>query len=127
MKPIEYENLHFLNEPFSEEYRKSFEDVLKRGWFILGKNVETFEQSFAAYLGWGKFLGVASGLNALELPLIAFDFPEGSEIIVPSNTYIATINAIINAGHVPVFVEPDIHTYNIDHTKIEEKISAKTK
>ncbi len=127
MKPVEYENLHLLNQPFFEEYRSSFEEVLKRGWFILGKGVETFEESFAAYLGWGKFLGVASGLDALELPLIAFDFPEGSEVIVPSNTYIATINAIINTGHVPVFAEPDIKTYNIDPEKIEEKITSRTR
>jgi dTDP-4-amino-4,6-dideoxygalactose transaminase len=127
MKPIEYENLHLLNKPFFEEYKKSFEAVLQSGWFILGKHVESFEQEFSAYLRWGKFLGVASGLDALELPLIAFDFPEGSEIIVPSNTYIATINAIINTGHTPVFVEPDIRTYNIDPEKIEEKISPRTK
>jgi dTDP-4-amino-4,6-dideoxygalactose transaminase len=127
MKTIEYENLHFLNKPFFDEYKKSFNEVLERGWFILGKNVEVFEQQFAAYLGCGKFLGVASGLDALELPLIAFGFPENSEIIVPSNTYIATINAIINTGHVPVFVEPDIKTYNIDPGRIEEKISPKTK
>ncbi len=127
MKPIEYENLHFLNKPFFDEYKKSFDEVLQSGWFILGKNVDEFERAFADYLGCGKFLGVASGLDALELPLIAFDFPEGSEIIVPSNTYIATINAIINTAHVPVFVEPDLKTYNIDPEKIEEKITSKTK
>jgi dTDP-4-amino-4,6-dideoxygalactose transaminase len=127
MKSIEYENLHYLNEPFFEDYKSSFENVLERGWFILGKNVDTFEKEFASFLEWGKFLGVASGLDALELPLIAFDFPECSEVIVPSNTYIATINAIINAGHIPVFVEPDIRTYNIDSSKIEEKITSRTK
>ena len=127
MKTIDYENLNKLNQPFFDEYKISFEQTLQSGWFILGKNVEAFEQSFAGYLGWGKFLGVASGLDALELPLIAFDFPANSEIIVPSNTYIATINAIIKAGHIPVFVEPDISTYNIDPLKIEEKISSKTK
>lgn len=127
MKSIEYENLHYLNKPFAEEYKAAFDNVLERGWFILGKSVQDFEQSFAAYLGWGKFLGVASGLDALELPLVAYNFPEGSEVIVPSNSYIATINAIINTGHIPVFVEPDISSYNIDPGRIEEKISSKTK
>ena len=127
MRPIDYENLYKLNQPFIEEYKKSFDEVLQSGWFILGKQVEAFEQSFANYLGWGRFLGLASGLDALEMPLSAFDFPANSEIIVPSNTYIATVNAIIKAGHIPVFVEPDIRTYNIDPAKIEEKISSKTK
>lgn len=127
MKPIEYENLHYLNKPYTDKYKSSLEDVLQRGWFILGKNVQEFEQSFATYHGWGNFIGIASGLYALELPLIAYDFPEGSEVIVPSNSYIATINAIINTGHVPVFVEPVISTYNIDPARIEEKFLPKQK
>ncbi|MBL7815867.1 MAG: DegT/DnrJ/EryC1/StrS family aminotransferase [Saprospiraceae bacterium] len=127
MRQVEYENLHFLNYPFFDDYRASFNDTLERGWFILGKNVEIFEQQFAKYIGSKYVIGVASGLDALEIPLKCWDFEPRSEIIVPSNTYIATINAIINCGHIPVFVEPDILTYNIDCQKIEEKITSKTR
>jgi len=127
MKTIDYENLYQLNKPFFDNYKSSFDEVLESGWFILGKKVEAFEKEFAQYLITPEFIGVASGLDALELPLIAFDFQEPSEIIVPSNTYIATINAIINTGHIPVFVEPDIDTYNIDPKKIQEKITSRTR
>lgn len=127
MKVIDYENLQLLNKPFFEEYKKAFSDTLDSGWFILGNKVKQFEGEFASYLQSPKVLGVASGLDALELPLIALNLPEPSEIIVPSNTYIATINAIINTGHKPIFVDADAQTYNIDVSKIEEKINAKTK
>lgn len=124
---IEYENLYLLNEPFMESYRDSFSDSLNKGWFILGDKVSTFETEFAAYCGSKYGAGLASGLDALVLALKYFEFPEGSEVIVPSNTYIATILAIYNNGLVPVMVEPDLQTYNIDPAKIEEKISSKTK
>lgn len=124
---IDYENLSGLNAPFKEAFEKEFSRLLEKGWFVLGEQVKAFEEEFASYIDAAAFLGVASGLDALEMPLKIMDFPEGSEIIVPSNTYIATINAIINTGHKPVFVEPDIHTYLIDPSKIEEKITSKTK
>jgi len=124
---IEYENLFLLNEPFMESYKESFSDSLDKGWFILGNKVSTFETEFAAYCGSKYGAGLASGLDALVLALKYFDFPEGSEVIVPSNTYIATILAIYNNGLVPVLVEPDISTYNIDPLKIEEKITSRTK
>jgi dTDP-4-amino-4,6-dideoxygalactose transaminase len=127
MRHVEYENLHFLNRPFFEDYRASFNDILERGWYILGKNVENFEKQFADYIGAKYVIGVASGLDALEIPLKCWGFEPRSEIIVPSNTYIATINAIINCGHIPVFVEPDIDSYNIDCQRIEEKITSKTR
>ena len=127
MRQIEYENLHLLNRPFFEDYRASFDDILERGWFILGKNVENFERQFAEFLGVKHVIGVASGLDALEIPLKCWDFEPGSEIIVPSNTYIATVNAIINCGHIPIFVEPNLETYNIDCQRIEEKITPKTR
>lgn len=123
---IEYENLYLLNKPFMEQYRESFADSLDKGWFILGDKVKTFEQQFADYCGAGHCAGLASGLDALVLALRYFDFPEGAEVIVPSNTYIATILAIYNNGLVPVLVEPDINTYNIDPLKIEASITPKT-
>jgi dTDP-4-amino-4,6-dideoxygalactose transaminase len=124
---IEYENLFLLNQQFMEGYRESFSDSLDKGWFILGNKVSTFETEFAAYCGGKYCAGLASGLDALVLALKYFDFPEGSEVIVPSNTYIATILAIYNNGLVPVLVEPDIHTYNIDPLKIESAVTPRTK
>ena len=124
---IEYENLGKVNEKLFSQYRDSFELFLKSGWYVLGTNVDKFESEFAQYCGSKYCIGVASGLDALILAIHAFGFPPNSEIIVPSNTYIATILAIINAGHVPVLVEPDITTYNLDPKKIESKITLKTK
>ncbi len=127
MAVIEYENLGKVNQPFFEEYRDAFNNVLASGWYILGNSVKNFEQQYAAYCGTGHCVGVANGLDALILSLHAFGFEPGSEVIVPSNTYIATILAIVHNQLKPVLVEPDIATYNIDPRKIEEKITAKTK
>jgi dTDP-4-amino-4,6-dideoxygalactose transaminase len=123
---IEYENLRKVNEPFFDELRTAFIETLESGWYILGKNVEQFEREFAEYCGVPYCIGVASGLDALVLSLMAYDFPAGSEIIVPSNTYIATILAILQSGLKPVLVEPDIATYNIDPLKIEKTITKDT-
>ncbi|WP_337866892.1 DegT/DnrJ/EryC1/StrS family aminotransferase [Ignavibacterium sp.] len=124
---IFYENLFESNKKFFDEFNKKFQQVLSSGWFILGKSVETFQKEFAAYHNSKHCIGVASGLDALTLSLLAADIPEGSEVIVPSNTYIATILSILHAKMKPVFVEPDISSYNIDPYLIEEKISDKTK
>jgi dTDP-4-amino-4,6-dideoxygalactose transaminase len=127
MSVIEYENLGKVNQPFFDEYRKAFDTVLKSGWYILGNAVKDFEQQYASYCETSHCIGVANGLDALILSLKAFGFEAGDEIIVPSNTYIATILAIVHNQLKPVLVEPDITTYNIDAAKIEEKISPKTK
>jgi dTDP-4-amino-4,6-dideoxygalactose transaminase len=124
---IEYENLAKVNKIFFEKFEKSFRDTLAGGWYILGNNVKKFEFEFANYLGMNHCIGVASGLDALILSLKAFNFEEGSEVIVPSNTYIATILAVMHCNLHPVLVEPDIKTYNVDPNRIEEKISARTK
>jgi len=123
---IEYENLRELNRPFFEAYRESFNKTLESGWFILGNEVASFEKEFSTYCGAKHCAGVANGLDALIIALRTFDFKPGSEVIVPSNTYIATILSIMNCGLIPVMVEPDIRTYNIDPEKIEEAISSKT-
>jgi len=123
----EYENLGELNKPFYEEYKTSFQNTLTSGWYILGKNVIQFEDEFAAYHLAKYCVGVASGLDALILSLKAFNFEKDSEVIVPSNTYIATILSILHCGLKPVLVEPDLRTYNIDPKKIEEKITSRTK
>ena len=124
---IEYENLTKVNQPFFDKFKRAFKDVLESGWFILGESVEKFEKEFAAYNNVKYCAGVASGLDALILSIQALDLEKGSEIIVPSNTYIATILAIMQNGHIPVLVEPDINTYNIDPSKIETSITSKTK
>lgn len=124
---IEFENLAKLNQPFFEEYQESFRKTLESGWYILGKNVEKFEDDFAKYCTTKHAIGVASGLDALILALRAFEFEKDSEIIVPANTFIATIIAVLQLGLKPVLVESDIKTYNINPAKIAEKITNKTK
>jgi dTDP-4-amino-4,6-dideoxygalactose transaminase len=124
---IEYENLAKANKIFFDEFKSFFAEFLEKGWFILGENVKKFEEEFAKYCGAKFCVGVASGLDALILALEALDLPKGSEIIVPSNTYIATILAVIRAGFKPVLVEPDMRTYNIDPLKIRESITKNTK
>ncbi len=124
---LEYENLAKTNRSFFEEFESQFKKVMESGWYILGVNVLEFEKKFAEYLGVKHCIGVANCLDALHLSLRIFDFPKNSEVIVPSNTYIATILSIINAGLKPVLVEPDIKTYNIDPSLIEKAITSKTK
>ncbi|MFN8263659.1 MAG: DegT/DnrJ/EryC1/StrS family aminotransferase [Chitinophagales bacterium] len=124
---IHYENLARLNKSFEPLFQKSFERFIAKGWYILGEEVNQFEKNFADYTRAKYCIGVANGLDALELGLKVFNFPEKSEILVPSNTYIATILAIINMGHVPVLVEPNINTYNIDENLLEQHITPNTK
>lgn len=124
---IEYENLAKSNQIFFDSYQRDFRAFLEKGWFVLGENVQAFEQEFADFVGVAHCVGVASGLDALILAIDALDLPKGSEILVPSNTYIATIIAIIRNGLKPVMVEPDIQTYNINPHNIKQHITSKTK
>lgn len=124
---IEYENLGKLNSPFINHFNEKFNNIFNSGWFILGNEVSQFEKEFADYCNIKYCVGVANGLDSLFLSLLALNLPEKSEILVPSNTYIATILSIINAGHIPVLVEPNMQTYNIDENLIESKITSKTK
>lgn len=124
---IHYENLADSNRVFFEEYKKAFASVTEKGWFILGEQVKLFERDFAAYCGAKHCIGLANGLDALILALRALNLEKGSEVIVPSNTYIATILAIVHNGLKPVLAEPDIRTYNIDPAEIEKKITPKTR
>lgn len=111
---------------YKEEYDKKVLDVLQSGWYILGKELEEFEKRFAEFLGVKYCLGVASGLDALRMAIYMLGIGAGDEVIVQSNTYIATVMGITMNGATPVFVEPDKY-YNIDPQKIEEKITDKTK
>lgn len=123
---IEYENLAGVNAPFRQEIEKTFSAVLRKGWFVLGSEVALFEQEFAAWCGARHCVGVASGLDALILSLKALHLPEGSEVLVPSNTYIASILSILQAGLRPVLVEPELATYNMDPVAAAKAVTART-
>lgn len=109
-----------------KEYETAALNVLRSGWYILGENVEKFEDEFAEYLGVEHCVGVASGLDALWIAFRALGIKEGDEVIVQGNTYIASVMGISINGATPVFVEPDEY-YNIDPYRIEEKITDRTK
>jgi len=124
---VEYESLLATNSTFYNEYLDAFKSVLESGWYVLGNKVKAFENEFAAYIGSKYAVGVASGLDAIVLALKIYDLPPGSEVIVPSNTYIATILAILHCNLKPVLVEPDLISYNIDPQLIERNITNKTR
>ncbi|MCR5226158.1 MAG: DegT/DnrJ/EryC1/StrS family aminotransferase [Eubacterium sp.] len=109
------------------ELRAAFDRVLENSWYIEGKEDEAFEKAFADYCGVGYCVGVGNGLDALMLALKALEIGPGDEAIVPSNTYIATALAVTYVGATPVFVEPDIRTYDINPDLIEAAITEKTK
>jgi dTDP-4-amino-4,6-dideoxygalactose transaminase len=110
-----------------EELDAAYQRVMGSGYYILGQELEHFEREFAEYCETKYSVGVGNGLEALHLILRAMDIGEGDEVIVPANTYIATWLAVSYAGAIPVAVEPDINTYNIDPSKIEAAITVKTK
>lgn len=116
-----------LEKELDEDLRDAFERVYNRSWYIEGVEDEEFEKAFAEYCDSKYCVGVGNGLDALFLALKALNVKEDDEVIVPSNTYIATALAVTYTGATPVFVEPDIRTFNIDHTKIEDAITDKTK
>jgi dTDP-4-amino-4,6-dideoxygalactose transaminase len=101
--------------------------VIRSGWYVLGQEVAAFEQEFAQYLGVKHCIGVANGLDALILSIEALDLPKGSDILVASNTYIATILAIVRAGHKPVLVEPELETFNMDPTRLPDALTLNTR
>ncbi len=109
------------------EIDKALGEVLKKGRYILGENVSKFEEEFAEFCGTKYCIGVGSGLSALELILKAYRIGDGDEVIVPANTYIATVLAVSNVGAKPVFVEPNETSYNINSRLIKEAITDKTK
>ena len=111
---------------YQEEFEKKAVEVLRSGWYVLGKEVSSFEEEFAAYVGTKYCVGLASGLDALWLAFRVLGIGAGDEVIVQSNTYIASVMGITINGATPVFVEPDAY-YGIDAAKIEEKITPRTK
>ena len=124
---IKFLDLEKINNRFRDEMDARIKDVLDSGWYLSGKWNQEFAQHFAEFCGTKHALGVANGLDAINLIIRGYGFGAGDEIIVPANTYIATILAISENGCTPVLVEPDINTYNINPDLIEEKITDKTK
>ena len=128
---IPFLSLQKITESFEPALSQKINEIVKNGWYIHGAECMAFEKSFAQFCGVNHCIGVGNGLEALKLILRAYKllgvFEEGDEIIVPSNTFIATILAVSAENLTPVFVEPDIDDYLIDVKKIEEKITKNTK
>ncbi len=115
------------NKRIKPEITKSFEDFFDSGWYILGNQVKNFETQYARACLTNHCVGLSNGLDALFIALKTLDIKEGDEVIVPSNTYIATALAVSYTGAKPVFSEPCLNTYNLDSTQLERSISSKTK
>ncbi|MDC1310607.1 DegT/DnrJ/EryC1/StrS family aminotransferase [Flavobacteriaceae bacterium] len=128
---IKFLDLKAINNSFEPELSNAVHRVLQSGWYTLGSELSAFEDKYGKYIGTKHCVGVANGLDALRLILKAYIelgvMKEGDEVIVPANTYIASILAITDNRLIPVLVEPDINTYNIDPFKIEEKVTERTK
>jgi dTDP-4-amino-4,6-dideoxygalactose transaminase len=128
---IKFLDLQKINSKYSEELKEAASEVIDSGWFLQGERVKKFEENLSSYLRTKHVIACANGLDALRLILRAYKemdlLKDGDEIIVPANTYIATILAITDNNLHPVLVEPDEKTYNLDLTKIENSITVKTK
>lgn len=126
-KMIPITNLEPMHKSIRNEVLKAIEKVYDSNWFILGAEVDNFEKEFADYCGVKYAVGVGNGLDALHLILKAYEIGTGDEVIIPSNTFIATALAVSYVGATPVLVEPDDNTYNIDCNLIEQHITERTK
>jgi dTDP-4-amino-4,6-dideoxygalactose transaminase len=128
---IKFLDLQKINSQYSTELKEAASEVIDSGWFLQGEKVKKFEENLSSYLKTKHVIACANGLDALRLILRAYKemylLKDGDEIIVPANTYIATILAITDNNLHPVLVEPDEKTYNLDLTKIENSITVKTK
>lgn len=124
---VPYLSFEYQNQIIKEEILRSFENFFDSKWYILGENVRRFEKAYAAYNQTTHCIGVSNGLDALHLSLKSLNIGKGDEVIVPSNTYIATALAVSYTGATPVFAEPNMETYNIEPEKIEDAITSRTK
>jgi dTDP-4-amino-4,6-dideoxygalactose transaminase len=128
---IKFLDLHKINLPYQAAFQEKMQQVLDKGWFILGDEVKTFESNFADYCGSNHCIGVGNGFDALVLIFRGYiqlgKLQKGDQVIVPANTYIASILAILQADLVPVLVEPKLETYNINPDLIQGKITSQTK
>ena len=128
---IKFLDIRKITESYEPELSQAIQRVVERGWFLLGEEVEAFEQEYTKYIGSKHCIGVANGLDALRLILKAYIemrfMKEGDEVIVPANTYIASILAITDNRLKPVIIEPDLNTYNLDISLIEKHITPHTR
>lgn len=128
---IHFLSLKKINQPFEIAFQDKMKQFLEVGWYILGNEAKQFEANFAAYCGTKHCIGVGNGLDALVLIFKAYIhlgmLQKGDEVIVPANTYIASILAVLQADLVPIMVEPKTETFNINPNEIEDKITSKTK
>ena len=120
---IKFLDLQKINNYYAAELKEAASRVIDSGWYLLGKELESFEKAYATFCGTKYCLGVANGLDALRLIFRAYIelgiMKKGDEVIVPANTFIASIFAITDNNLIPIFVEPNEDTYNIDSLKIE--------
>ena len=128
---IKFLDLQKINTQYEQELKEAANSVIDSGWYLMGKELDAFELNYAAFCGTKYALGVANGLDALRLIFKAYIelgmMKKGDEVIVPANTYIASVLAISDNDLVPVFVEPNMATYNLDNKLIEKAITQKTK
>lgn len=128
---IKFLDLKAINDSFEPDLSIAIKRVLDSGWYLLGEEAKAFEQEYGKFIGTGNCIGVANGLDALRMIFKAYMemgfMKEGDEIILPANTYIASVLAVSDNNLIPVLVEPDSDTFNIDPFKIEEKITPRTK
>jgi len=128
---IKFLDIQKITASFEPELSGAVDRVVRRGWYLLGEEVSAFEKEYASYIGVKHCIGVANGLDALRLIFRAWieagEMQEGDEVIVPANTYIASILAITDNRLKPVLVEPDMATYNLDLAKVEEHITPRTR
>lgn len=128
---IKFLDLQKINARYEQELKEAAIRVIDSGWYLMGGELKSFEQNYSSFCGTKYALGVANGLDALRLIFKAYmelgEMEIGDEVIVPANTYIASVLAISDNGLIPVFVEPDIHTYNLDSSRISDAITSKTK
>lgn len=124
---VSFLDLKGVNEPLSDAYAKDFQRVLASGWYIQGQELAAFEAEFAEYSGVEHCVGTGTGLDAIHLLLEAYGIGPGDEVIVPSNTFIATWLAVTRCGATPVAAEPDPRTYNVSSAAIEAAITPRTK
>ena len=128
---IKFLDLQKINAQYQEELKEAASRVIDSGWYLMGKELEIFENDYSKFCGTIYTLGVANGLDALRLIFKAYIelgvMQKGDQVLVPANTYIASVLAITDNGLVPVFIEPNLKTYNIDSNKIESALSKKSK
>jgi dTDP-4-amino-4,6-dideoxygalactose transaminase len=126
-KQVPFLSFQYAHTAIRDEVMKAFEEFYDSNWYVLGERVKAFEDNYSTFNEVKYTVGVSNGLDALQIALKTLDIGEGDEVIVPSNTYIATVLAVLHAQATPVFVEPDNDTFNISPAAMEQAVTPKTK